>query len=126
VLVEGVPAARVRSIVEQYAPPIVSLRESVKEELLAPLVRSWTDNQDHGKIRHWGRAASGIARYLLEPTWTEEVLPDPAADLVVRVSRWYHSEGRFWVRFQPYAETIVRAAWGDIDDLYRTVSVKHR
>lgn len=119
-----VPVERVSTqgseyIAERYIPAVVALPEKTKQEILRRLEESWRDNQDHGKIRDWGRAASGTARFLLLPTETAEVDLQPAVDVVARLSRWHHSSGsNIWKRFIPTATFVVRQAWGQIEHLH--------
>lgn len=100
-------------------PEIVQLSEQAREDILSRLEASWRNNQDHRHIRRWGRAAIGVAEYLLRPTSLDEANKEYAADVIVRISRWYHTDTNLWIRFQPDAQYIVEQIWGDIKDLYR-------
>jgi len=117
--VERVSAKGSEYVAQRYLPTVVALPEKKKEEILKRLEESWRDNQDHGMIRQWGRAASGAAKFLLLPTSISELQLDPAVDVVVRLSRWHHSSGsNIWRRFIPAATFVVREAWGEVEHLY--------
>ncbi len=105
---------------KRYIPTIIHLVDDAKMEIMQVLEKSWYENQDHGNVQKWGGAARGIAEYLLMPKEMDQVQLDVAADVVVRVSRWYHtnSECGLWKRFIPYASDVVELAWGDIEQLY--------
>jgi hypothetical protein len=108
-------AARVRS---HYLPIAHARADADKRRALDALRRGWQENNDHGRIRHWGRAAINIAVYCLWPSAGAKLKPEhlnSATDAVVRFSGWYHTTGNMWRRFQPYAEKVVRELWGDID-----------
>lgn len=118
-LVEKVSSGGVRYIMNTYVPRIIALPEEEKTKILKALEESWLHNQDHAKVRHWGRAAIGTARFLLLPTTLDEIEAEPAVDVVVRVSRWHHTTGsNIWRRFQPTASFVVSRAWGDIERLH--------
>ncbi len=118
--VENVSMEKRISVAKHYIPIIIGLPDDVKMEIMQVLEESWDKNQNHGNVRRWGRAARGIAEYLLMPIELDQVQLDVAADVVVRVSRWYHtnSECGLWERFIPYASHVVELAWGDIEQLY--------
>ena len=54
------------------------------------------------------------------PIEMDQVQLDMAADVVVRVSRWYHTnpECGLWKRFIPYARSVVELVWENIELLY--------
>jgi hypothetical protein len=110
-----------RIYIEKHCiPTIIHLGDDAKMEIMQVLEKSWYDNQDHGNVQKWGGAARGIAEYLLMPIEMDQVHLDVAADVVVRVSRWYrtNSECGLWKRFIPYASDVVESAWVDIEQLY--------
>ncbi len=108
-------ATRVRL---HYLPIAHARPDAAKRRALNGLRRGWEQNSDHGKIRHWGRAAINIAVYCLLPsagaTLKLEHLQS-ATDAVVRFSGWRHTGGNIWHRFQPYAEEVVTELWDDIE-----------
>jgi len=105
---------------KRYIPTIIHLGDDAKTRIMQVLEESWYENQDHGNVEKWGGAARGIAEYLLMPKEMDQVQLDVAADVVVRVSRWYHtnSECGLWKRFIPYARRVVELVWGDMELLY--------
>lgn len=105
---------------KRYIPTIIHLGDDAKTRIMQVLEESWYENQDHGNVEKWGGAARGIAEYLLMPIEMDQVQLDVAADVVVRVSRWYHtnSECGLWKRFIPYARRVVELVWGDMELLY--------
>jgi len=118
--VENVAMEKRIYVEKHYIPTIIGLPDNSKMKIMQVLEESWYDNQGHGNVERWGRAARGIAEYLLMPTEMDQVELDVAADVVVRVSRWYYtnSECGLWKRFIPYASHIVGLVWGDIEQLY--------
>ena len=118
--VENVAMEQMIYVEEHYIPTIIGLPDNVKMRIMQILEDSWDENQSHGNVRRWGRAARGIAEYLLMPIKMDQVQIDVATDVVVRVSRWYHtnSECGLWKRFIPYASHVVELAWGGIEQLY--------
>ena len=118
--VENVSMRKRGSIEESYIPTIIHLGDDTKTRIMQVLEKSWNDNQDHGNVEKWGGAARGIAEYLLMPIEIDQVQIDVAADVVVRLSRWYHtnSECGLWKRFIPYASHVVKLTWGNIEQLY--------
>jgi len=118
--VENVSMEQRIYVKEHYIHTIISLPDNVKMRILQFLEDSWNRNRNHGNVRRWGRAARGIAEYLLMPIEMDQVQPDVAADVVVRVSRWYHTNRKceLWKRFIPYVSHVVELAWGDIEQLY--------
>ena len=119
VKVEGVSENMANHIRQQYIPQIIGHSDDVKTKILSILEESWDRNRAHGNVRRWGRAARGIAEYLLMPTEIGEIQIDVAADVVVRISRWFHTtENNLWKRFTPYASQVVHLAWGHIEELY--------
>lgn len=120
VKVEQVCMAQRARVRDRYIPAIIHLDDDAKARILQVLENSWNNNRSHGNVRRWGRAARGIAEYLLMPTEMDQVEIDLAADVVVRVSRWYHTNRvvGLWKAFIPYVDDVVRLAWGDIEPLY--------
>lgn len=125
VIVEGVTTRQLGRIRDaHYIHTIIEHEDSTEADILAVLEESWEARirrgEVHGKAREWGRAASGLAHYLLKPTEIEEVDGSVAADLVVRISRWDHSSEacNIWKRFRPFAHRVVELAWGSIEALY--------
>lgn len=107
-------------IEKRYIPTIIHLGDDAKTRIMQVLEKSWYENQKHGNVKKWRGVARGIAEYLLMPIEIDQVQIDMAADVVVRVSRWYHTnrECGLWKRFIPYASHVVELAWGDIEQLY--------
>ena len=123
-LVEGVSDEGVRAVQHQSLRAALACDLPTRERVLDMLEISWRENQNHGRIRDWGRLACGIAIYLLVATEENEAELIPAADVIVRLSRWRHNDGTgFFVRFVPYAHQIVGLLFRDIGDLYRIYSV---
>jgi len=118
--VENVSLEKTNYVQKYYVPTIIGLPDNSKMKIMKVLEESCYDNQDHGNVERWGGATIGIAEYLLMPIEMEQVQPDVAADVVVRVSRWYHTNRKcgLWKRFIPYASHVVELAWGDIEQLY--------
>jgi len=125
VLVEAATRQERQRIQERdYTYRVVSHPGHLKTEILEVLEASWNarlrDGVVHSKARHWGRAASGFAHYLLKPIEMEQVNIDAAADLVIRMSRWYHTTNcNLWIRFKPYARRVVELTWGNIERFHR-------
>ena len=117
-LVEAVTRQQLRHIQEMhYISRVIGHSDHRKGDILAVLEESWVAREDHSKARHWGRAASGFAHYLLKPKDMEHVHVKAATDLVVRISRWRHTRNcNVWVRFRPYACDVVELAWDEIED----------
>ena len=115
--VSGVSPEQERDVMDKYVPNIVCLDEDIKKDILLALEDGWNFNQDHSKVRSWGRLAVGIAEYLLYPSEIEEVQADIAVDVIARISRWFHSEDNLWSRFAFHADTVVKKAWGTIENL---------
>jgi hypothetical protein len=122
VLVEAVSPEGEQHVLQQYVPRIIGMPEDEKLKILQRLDRGWRDNQSHGRARDWGRASIGVARFLLEPTEIDEVQVPQAVDVVVRISRWHHTETNLYQRFRPDASFVVRQVWGDIERLHSLYS----
>ena len=108
-------ASRVRL---HYLPIAQARPDAAKRRALEALRRGWQRNNDHGKIRHWGRAAINIAVYCLLPSAGAKLRPEhleSATDAVVRFSGWRHTRCNIWRRYQPYAEVVVTELWDDIE-----------
>jgi hypothetical protein len=118
--VENVSMEKRIYVEKHYIPTIIGLVDDTKMEIMQILEESWDKNQNHGNVKRWGRAARGIVEYLLLPKEMNQVQLDVAADVVVRVSRWYHTNRKcgLWKRFIPYVSNVVELAWGDIEQLY--------
>ncbi len=118
--VENVSMEKRIYVENHYVPTIIGLVDDAKMEIMQVLEESWYENQDHGNVKKWGGAARGIAEYLLMPKEMDQVQLDVAADVVVRVSRWYHTnrECGLWKRFISYASLVVELVWEDIELLY--------
>ena len=118
--VENVSMEKRIYVEKRYIPTIIHLGDDAKTRTMQVLEESWYENQDHGNVEKWGGAVRGIAEYLLMPIEMDQVQLDVAADVVVRISRWYHtnSECGLWKRFIPYASHVVELVWGDIEQLY--------
>lgn len=111
-------------IEKHYIPTIIHLGDNAKTKIMQALEESWNarirNGVVHGNAIRWGGAARGIAEYLLMPKEMDQVQLDVAADVVVRVSRWYHTNSKcgLWKRFIPYARRVVELVWGDMELLY--------
>lgn len=107
-------------IEKHYIPQIVRLDNGTRNKILQVLEDSWYKNQDHGNLCKWSGAARGVAEYLLMPIKMDQVQMEVAGDVVVRISRWYHTNKNvgLWKRFIPYASEVVRLIWRDIEQLY--------
>lgn len=122
VLVEAVTAQQFNRMQQRnYIRRVIDHSDNTKRKILEVLEASWDARIRHGRVhskaRHWGRAASGFAHYLLKPKDMEQVNVDAAADLVVRISRWRYTRNcNVWVRFRPYACRVVELALGEIED----------
>jgi hypothetical protein len=46
-----------------------------------------------------------------------------AIDVVVRISRWYHTDCNLWNRFQPCAERAVQLLWGEMEVLVNDLAL---
>ena len=121
--VENVSDEQMEYIKEHYIPRIIGLSENVKMSIMQILEDSWNSNRNHGNVRRWIRAAIGIAKYLLMPIDMNQGQVDVAADVVVRVSRWYQTNEKcgLWKAFLPYVYDIVELAWGDMEELYNSM-----
>jgi len=115
-LAENVPFDDVENIYNKYIPDIAGLSNDQRKEILRILELSWKAYSEHGKIRQWLRLCVGIAK-LLKIEDKAPVNKKEAADIIVRISRWYHSSG-FYEKFVPFAKKIVSIIWGSIDNLY--------
>jgi len=107
-----------RRVQSHYLPIAHARADAHKRRALEALRGGWLNNQDHGKIRHWGRAAINLARYCLWPlagAKLDQASLESATDAVVRFSGWAHTEGNVWVRFRPHARAVVRELWGEIE-----------
>lgn len=115
--VEQVTMDGIAHVRYSYILRIIELSEARKELIVMRLQRSWRDNQDHGMVRRWGRAAVGVLNYLILPTLMSEVDEENAADVVFRLSRWSHSRNTIWQRFRADASFVVEQAWREIENL---------
>jgi DNA polymerase II small subunit/DNA polymerase delta subunit B len=116
---EKVPKEKSDYVEQHYIPQIVRLDNNTRNEIIQILEDSWNKNQDHGNLYKWCGAARGVAEYLLMPIEMDQVQIDMAVDVVVRISRWYHTNKKcgLWKRFVPYASNVVKLVWGDIEKL---------
>jgi hypothetical protein len=117
---ENVSEEKKLYIEKNYIPQVISLDNDTRNKIMQVLEDSWNKNQDHGNLYKWCGAARGIAEFLLRPIEMDQVQLDMAVDVVVRISRWYHTNENvgLWKRFVPYASDVVKLAWGDIEKLY--------
>ena len=122
--VEDATQAERNHIQSNYLPQVIALSEEDRIEILTLLEEQWSDvEKEDGKItegqrRHrmrWGKATLGFASYLLMPTEMKEVRTAYAVDMVIRISRWYHTNTNLFIRFRPVAQLTVSKAWGDIE-----------
>jgi len=114
-----------------YLDALVTAPETTKAAILDRMYRGWTAfaadrGRDNLDVRRWGRATVGMAT-VCRFTSVEEVRAAGelglAADVIVRISRWFHSLGsRFSVR-NPDATFVVQSVWGNAQDLRRMPSV---
>jgi hypothetical protein len=116
--VEEPTPVNVATIRREYLPRALSCTEPIKEQVLRELRSAWRDNQDHGKVRHFGRAAINFAEYCVRPTAVGELSESEighAIDVIFRLRRWHHTGGsNIWRRFQPYASRVVNLVWGGL------------
>ena len=117
VKVEKVSYEDIDRIFNNYISKILNLNETSRSQVFETLERSYRANSDNSKIRQWGRLCVGIAD-LLGKEESELVDKREAADIVVRLSRWYHTQGNFYLDFIPWAKKIVNLIWGGIENLY--------
>jgi hypothetical protein len=115
--VEDVPDEDIESIYERYVLPVMGLDESSRLKVLKVLEESRKLNLGHGKIRQWSRLCAGLA-HLLKAQIDDPIDKEQAADIIVRLSRWHHSDGRFYQRFVPWAKEVTALLFGDIENLY--------
>ena len=93
---EGVKSEGVEYIEGRYFPAVVALSMDKRSALLAQLEASWRPHKGRpntNPIRSWGRVIMGVADYLLRPVTLEQVDRQNAADIIVRLARWYHTPG---------------------------------
>jgi hypothetical protein len=112
---EGVQYVR-----DRYFQRLVDVGEDRKGRVLQQLDQSWAQNADHTARGDWGGAAVGIARYLLMPSTMGELVAEQhhTADVLVRLTRWYFTEGNLRARFRSVAQTVVPILFGgEIEDL---------
>lgn len=117
--VEQVTPAEKSRIVSDYIPKIIELSMEEKKVILNALIESWSvvesksplsDKQRQFWMR-WGKAALGIAKYLLQPTGIDSVNTDLACDVVVRISRWYYTTTALWSIGKKPTRVTVATAW---------------
>ena len=116
----GVNAAGIQHIERYYLPKVVTLPEATKEEVLSILETMQISYNDHSRIRQWGRCAAGIAVHLLWPNVVADVSStdiEKAADVVARLSGWYHTEGGLFKKFKPTAENVGNLIWDGMEKL---------
>jgi hypothetical protein len=122
-LVEGVSVERGEQVLAEYLRALLSLSEEARRRIIGVLEDSIATNGDHGRLDSWRKAAIGMAK-LLEATHEEAVDRREAADVIVRVSRWYHDDNNIYRRFVPAARVVVEVVWGRIEPLYEG-SLRH-
>jgi len=118
---EQVPREGVEYIEGRYLPAVVALSMDKRAELLTQLEASWLPHKgplNTNPIRSWGRVIMGVADYLLRPVTLEQVDRQNAADIVVRLARWYHTQGNQFQKRKPTISAIVKTFWGDIERLH--------
>ena len=117
VKVEKVSYEDIDRIFNKYVLKILNLNEASRLQVFETTEKSYRANYDNSKIRQWGRLCVGIADLLgkEEPDWIDR---REAADIIVRLSRWYHTQGNFYLDFIPWAKKIVNLMWGSIENLY--------
>jgi hypothetical protein len=118
-------------VLDKYLAPYLALSEAEKEPVIDRLFQGWLAwgrklGFDNREVRAWGRAVIG-AEYIICFTGIDEVTDagqlDLAADVLVRISRWFQTRGPSWVQMRPHAEFLVQKVWGNIEDLRRTSGV---
>jgi hypothetical protein len=98
----------------------LALAEPVKGIVLTELEDCWQQEQGYHRIRDWGRAMIGFATLMaFNQTAESNQYRAFVADIVVRISRWYHTTTGFYTPMQPYAASIVQHTWGTISDLFQ-------
>jgi|GEM_PF-1674352 len=111
----------VEYIEERYIPAVVALPMDKRSKLLLHLESSWRPHKGRtntNPIRSWGRVIMGVADYLLRPVTTEQVDWLNAADIIVRLARWYYTQGSQFQQRKPTIKTVVETIWGDIERLH--------
>ena len=119
---EGVKSEGVEYIEGRYFPAVVALSMDKRSALLAQLEASWRPHKGRpntNPIRGWGRVIMGVADYLLRPVTLEQVDRQNAADIIVRLARWYHTPGSQFQQRKPTIRAIVKTIWGDIELLHK-------
>ncbi len=117
VKVESVSYEEIDKVYNKYVKKIFELSEETRFNVLETIEKSYKANYGHNKIRQWGRLCVGIASLLgkHEHDWIDR---KEAVDIVVRLSRWYHTQGNFYLDFISWARKIARTLWGSIENLY--------
>lgn len=92
-----------------------------KIEIINILKKSLIEKTNHGKIAEWKQLCKGIIK-LMEMGIYTDIDKNIAADIIVRISRWYYTVGNIWIGFTPYINKIVKIIWGDIENLYTEYS----
>jgi hypothetical protein len=119
-LVENVDAAGQISVHASCVSQPLALAEAVKGVVLTGLDNCWQQEQGYNRIRDWGRAMIGFATLMaFNQTSESNQYQAFVADIVVRISRWYHTTTGFYTPMQPYAASIVQHTWGTISDLFQ-------
>ena len=117
VKVEKVSYEDIDTIFNKYVLKIFNLDETSRLQIFETVKKSYKANYDNSKIRQWGRVCVGILK-LLGAEESDLVDRREAADIVVKLSRWYHTEGNFYLDFIPWAKKIVNLMLGGIENLY--------
>jgi len=105
-------------VINRYINSVINLTEQERHHLLDRMDQSLTQNHDHGFWERWLWACVGVARYLLKCNTRDEIERRKAADVIVRLSRWFYTNNNFWIRFRPTAREIVTTIWQNIENLY--------
>jgi len=89
--------------------------------VLTELEHCWQQEQGYDQIRDWGRAMVGFATLMAFNQTTEsDQYRAFVADVVVRISRWYHTTTGFYTAMHKYAAPIVDHTWRQISDLFQS------
>jgi hypothetical protein len=103
-LVENVDAVGQAFVHANYVSQPLALAEPMKEIVLTELENCWQAERRYHRIRDWGRAMIGFATLMaFNQTAESNEYRAFVADIVVRISRWYHTTTGFYTRMQPYA-----------------------
>lgn len=122
-------------------PKTLGMSTARKERVIRELHNGWREC----RTSEFGCMTIGCSLLLLYDNLTEllkaemwgfqDILTDDevikprmafAADVIVRASRWFHTEGWQWNAPQRWVDTFVRYVWGDIEDLIRVEGISEQ